>query len=649
MGSGSSSAEEPNSTTASSSDTSLVNLCDDDEFGPKVVQLFNFIENIRGSKDNSISWTEVEDFFKHFKGMGLSESVRNRKETMKKMDKNDDNRISLHEFRGYINECAHKDWSATRIEIQTELNMFEKKMQQHERDRRAETLKHVKNPGLIAKIKLSGDTAITKEDILDAHLFYENHDTAPRLAGMAPKGANHEGVFNWIQNVFSSEKHTKTIERTLNRLLANRRLWRDPNNSGQRDFSDLQKACRSARHRIGLNAEKSVYAKNKLPEELGALGRAVRYKLPPKSPGYLYGDSDVLSHVDWKLIKHLDESPCVGGAALEKGALVLAKHTDTDGEPSERYYDAIVTKCHSTTHYELLYYTKEVNNKAVPRQDHYLPLASSDLYETEQLYLVAVTCLALAFMPLASLKLSEGLKGLPIKFCNRPLIGCCGKPSQEVTGNGICIIRPLHDIFRELSVGGGRIANAHAPRPAAALNYIRSIIVCKDVACLKSAFAAVSRMGPVVGVSNCFTRGFDAVDCTGGVRYLSVQILLQHGGDHLEEGNMDYSWGTLFDKDTTKERWKSWLAAQTGSVRRGYGDVDKWLKDRRVREHQAMFIFTVELHLEAYCTMLETWPFQPLSVIIDAPLPKSLYTRYAQAYAATKIQAARRGSTARSK
>ena len=32
-------------------------------FGPKVVRLFNFIEDIRGSKDNSISWTEVQFHF----------------------------------------------------------------------------------------------------------------------------------------------------------------------------------------------------------------------------------------------------------------------------------------------------------------------------------------------------------------------------------------------------------------------------------------------------------------------------------------------------------------------------------------------------------------------------------------------------------
>ena len=62
-----------------------------------------------------------------------------------------------------------------------------------------------------------------------------------------------------------------------------------------------------------------------------------------------------------------------------------------------------------------------------------------------------------------------------------------------------------------------------------------------------------------------------------------------------------------------------------------------------------MFIMTVELHLQEYSNVLNTWPFKPLSVIIDAPLPKALYTRYAQANAATKIQARQRGSIARKK
>ena len=100
-------------------------------------------------------------------------------------------------------------------------------------------------------------------------------------------------------------------------------------------------------------------------------------------------------------------------------------------------------------------------------------------------------------------------------------------------------------------------------------------------------------------------------------------------------------------QDSTKEAWKNWLKHQTGSVRRGYTDVEKWLKHKRVRDHQAMFMITVELHLADYTTMLSTWPFKPLSIIIDAQMPKALYTRYAQAKAATRIQARHRGTMAR--
>ena len=100
-------------------------------------------------------------------------------------------------------------------------------------------------------------------------------------------------------------------------------------------------------------------------------------------------------------------------------------------------------------------------------------------------------------------------------------------------------------------------------------------------------------------------------------------------------------------QDETKDRWKTWVKEQTGSVRRGYKEVETWLKHKRVRDHQAMFIMTVELHLQDYSEVLNTWPFKPLSVIIDAPLPKALYTRYAQGNAATKIQARQRGALAR--
>ena len=96
-------------------------------------------------------------------------------------------------------------------------------------------------------------------------------------------------------------------------------------------------------------------------------------------------------------------------------------------------------------------------------------------------------------------------------------------------------------------------------------------------------------------------------------------------------------------QDSTKDTWKSWLGKQTGSVRRGYKDVEGWLKHKRVRDHQAMFMLTVELHLQDYKAIMGTWPFTPLSVIIDAETPKALYTRYAQGKAATKIQARHRG------
>ena len=100
-------------------------------------------------------------------------------------------------------------------------------------------------------------------------------------------------------------------------------------------------------------------------------------------------------------------------------------------------------------------------------------------------------------------------------------------------------------------------------------------------------------------------------------------------------------------QDATKDCWKSWLGKQTGSVRRGHKDVEGWLKHKRVRDHQAMLMITVELHLQDYKRLLGTWPFTPLSIIIDAEMPKSLYTRYAQAKAATKIQARHRGLMAR--
>ena len=28
-----------------------------------------------------------------------------------------------------------------------------------------------------------------------------------------------------------------------------------------------------------------------------------------------------------------------------------------------------------------------------------------------------------------------------VKFHDRPLIGCCGKPAQQIVGNGICSVR----------------------------------------------------------------------------------------------------------------------------------------------------------------------------------------------------------------
>jgi len=296
-----------------------------------------------------------------------------------------------------------------------------------------------------------------------------------------------------------------------------------------------------------------------------------------------------------------------------------------------------------------LFYTKELTGKPHARQDHFAPPANSDLMESDNLYLIGASCLGLAFMPLASKIISGALSGVAAKFHDRPLVGDCGKPSHKVVGDGTCIVRPLHSIFRELAMKGGVVANAHAPRPAAVLDYISSVVVCEDVKALTDAYKIVEGLGQLVGVSNGFTPGYDAVDSTGGIRYVTMQLLIQHGGDHVEEGNMEFSWGKLFDKDETKDRWKSWLKEQTGSVRRGYKEVETWLKHKRVRDHQAMFIMTVELHLQDYDAVLNTWPFKPLSIIIDAAQPKALYTRYAQSKAATRIQARQRGSIARKK
>merc|ERR1719240_185292 len=99
------------------------------------------------------------------------------------------------------------------MEIQAELDNFENKLKEHEKDRRRAKLRHDDSPGLIASIKLSAETAITEEDILDAHLFHEDHTTKPRFAGVPPKGATHKGVFNWIRNVLAFEKHSDTFER----------------------------------------------------------------------------------------------------------------------------------------------------------------------------------------------------------------------------------------------------------------------------------------------------------------------------------------------------------------------------------------------------------------------------------------------------
>merc|ERR1719182_634960 len=194
MGSGNSS-ETPKKARVPDEDEEVLNLSEDEVFGPKVVRLFNFIEDIRGSKDNSISWTELEDFFKRIKGMGLSEAVRNRKQTMKLFDANEDNRISLHEFRTYIDKCAHQDWSATRLQIQTELNVFEEKLKKHEKDRRNAMRQHADKPGLIASIELCDEATVTDEDILDTHLFYTNLSTAPRCGGVPPRRRDAQRCF----------------------------------------------------------------------------------------------------------------------------------------------------------------------------------------------------------------------------------------------------------------------------------------------------------------------------------------------------------------------------------------------------------------------------------------------------------------------
>ena len=48
--------------------------------------------------------------------------------------------------------------------------------------------------------------------------------------------------------------------------------------------------------------------------------------------------------------------------------------------------------------------------------------------------------------------------------------------------------RPLHDIFRDLANKGSHVANAHTPRPAAVLDYLRSVIVCEDMKTLLKAY-----------------------------------------------------------------------------------------------------------------------------------------------------------------
>ena len=53
--------------------------------------------------------------------------------------------------------------------------------------------------------------------------------------------------------------------------------------------------------------------------------------------------------------------------------------------------------------------------------------------------------------------------------------------------------RPLHDIFRDLAKKGSHVANAHSPRPAAVLDYLRSVIVCKDMKTLNQAYEVVCR------------------------------------------------------------------------------------------------------------------------------------------------------------
>ena len=121
-----------------------------------------------------------------------------------------------------------------------------------------------------------------------ALLYLQNHAGADRdLDGVAPKGADRKKALAWLKAAMSKiSDGEKQYQLPVKWLIANWRLWPEPDNKEEEGFLDLKALAVKKLDGIGFKYEKQ-YVERKIGQELGFIGEDLEMKVRPRQDEYI--------------------------------------------------------------------------------------------------------------------------------------------------------------------------------------------------------------------------------------------------------------------------------------------------------------------------------------------------------------------------
>ncbi|CAE7941742.1 unnamed protein product, partial [Symbiodinium necroappetens] len=126
------------------------------------------------------------------------------------------------------------------------------------------------------------------EDHKHALLYLQNHAGADReLDGVAPKGADRKKALSWLKAAMSKiSDGEKSYQLPVKWLIANWRLWPDPDRKDEEGFQDLKALAVKKLDGIGVKYEKQ-YVENNIGQELGFIGEDIEIKKRPRQDEHI--------------------------------------------------------------------------------------------------------------------------------------------------------------------------------------------------------------------------------------------------------------------------------------------------------------------------------------------------------------------------